>query len=105
MRIINDQLSDITAGIKTVDEILDEGVGDYAIQYFSSQTIEQARAYRALYIEWKKREDSKKKTEPEKPKEKIELVKCTCGHSIRKSLIMNANLGTSCPDCYDRMSD
>lgn len=32
------------------------------------------------------------------------LVKCSCGHSVQKSQVMNANFGTSCPDCYDRMS-
>jgi len=34
-----------------------------------------------------------------------ELMKCDCGHSIPKSIVMSANLGTACPDCYDRMSD
>ena len=34
-----------------------------------------------------------------------ELVKCVCGHRVPRSLVMNASMGTSCPDCYDRMSD
>ena len=33
------------------------------------------------------------------------LVKCDCGHSVEPVLVMNASSGTSCPDCYDRMSD
>lgn len=33
-----------------------------------------------------------------------ELVKCSCGHSVPKISVMNASLGTSCPDCYDRLS-
>lgn len=33
-----------------------------------------------------------------------EMVRCSCGHSVPKGLVMSASLGTSCPDCYDRMS-
>jgi hypothetical protein len=33
------------------------------------------------------------------------MVKCNCGHTVPQALVMSANLGTSCPDCYDRMSD
>lgn len=31
-------------------------------------------------------------------------VKCTCGHTVPREWVMSASLGTSCPDCYDRMS-
>lgn len=33
------------------------------------------------------------------------LVQCDCGHSVPQVLVMSASMGTSCPDCYDRMSD
>lgn len=33
------------------------------------------------------------------------MVKCACGHSVPPALVMWANLGTCCPDCYDRMSN
>lgn len=33
------------------------------------------------------------------------FVRASCGHLVRSNLIMNANFGTSCPDCYDRMSN
>lgn len=33
-----------------------------------------------------------------------QLVKCSCGHSVPRVQVMNASLGTSCPECYDRMS-
>jgi hypothetical protein len=36
---------------------------------------------------------------------KIEIVKCSCGHSVPRHSVMSASLGTSCPDCYDRMSN
>ena len=34
----------------------------------------------------------------------VTMVECDCGHSVPKGQRMTANLGTSCPDCYDRMS-
>ena len=35
----------------------------------------------------------------------VEMVECDCGHSVPQGQRMSASLGTSCPDCYDRMSD
>ena len=32
------------------------------------------------------------------------LVTCSCGHSTRKSLVMSTSTGSSCPECYDRIS-
>lgn len=32
------------------------------------------------------------------------MVKCACGHTVLKNIVMNASLGTCCPECYDRMS-
>ena len=36
---------------------------------------------------------------------RVEYVKCDCGHSIPRSSVMSASLGTSCPDCYDLLSN
>lgn len=35
----------------------------------------------------------------------INLVRCACGHSVDPVLVTSASRGTSCPDCYDRMSE
>ena len=35
----------------------------------------------------------------------IVMRECDCGHTVEKSLAMMASNGTSCPDCYDRMSN
>lgn len=35
----------------------------------------------------------------------VDMVKCDCGHTIPRALRMSASLGSSCPACYDRMSD
>ncbi len=31
-------------------------------------------------------------------------ARCDCGHVIPTTLVMNSSRGSSCPDCYDRMS-
>lgn len=33
------------------------------------------------------------------------LVLADCGHEVPASQIMRASMGTTCPDCYDRMSN
>ena len=33
-----------------------------------------------------------------------QMVRCDCGCTIPRNLVMDASLGTSCPDCYDQMS-
>lgn len=37
------------------------------------------------------------------PKSEEEVL-CACGHKVPKSLVMTTSLGSSCPDCYDKMS-
>ncbi|HEY4690218.1 MAG TPA: hypothetical protein VIK33_12965 [Anaerolineae bacterium] len=34
-----------------------------------------------------------------------EMVRCDCGHEVRVGQRMSSAHGTSCPDCYDRMSN
>jgi len=34
----------------------------------------------------------------------VEMIKCSCGHTIPRRSVMSASLGSSCPDCYDEMS-
>jgi hypothetical protein len=42
---------------------------------------------------------------PTQPTRKpVESVKCSCGHTVPKNLVMSTSLGTSCQDCYDKMS-
>lgn len=33
-----------------------------------------------------------------------QMVRCDCGHTVPRNLVMSASRGTSCPDCYDSMS-
>lgn len=34
----------------------------------------------------------------------VEMVRCSCGHTVPRIQMMSASLGTACPSCYDRMS-
>jgi len=34
-----------------------------------------------------------------------DLVKCACGHMCARRLVMSTSRGSSCSDCYDRMSN
>jgi hypothetical protein len=38
-------------------------------------------------------------------RQRLGLVKCACGHTVAKRAVMNTSSGTSCADCYDRMSN
>lgn len=35
----------------------------------------------------------------------VALVKCDCGHSVPSAQVMSASRGTSCFDCYEKMSN
>ena len=35
----------------------------------------------------------------------VKMVKCSCGHTIPSISVMSTSTGSSCPDCYDRMSN
>jgi len=43
---------------------------------------------------------------PVETKEEIinDDVICDCGHHVPSNLVMNASMGSSCPNCYDKMS-
>lgn len=35
----------------------------------------------------------------------VEMIKCDCGHTVQRALVMSSSQGISCPDCYDTMSE
>ena len=39
------------------------------------------------------------------PAPDVVMVYCNCGHTVPVASVLSASLGTSCPDCYDRLSD
>lgn len=56
-------------------------------------TVAQAEA---LIAEWARIRAERKAA--------VTLVKCSCGHTIPSAQVMSTSRGTSCLDCYDRMS-
>lgn len=35
----------------------------------------------------------------------VDLVRCSCGHSVPSVSVLRASRGSACPDCYDRLSN
>lgn len=50
-------------------------------------------------------EDLRQVRVPVPPAPAPEKILCSCGHRVAAALVMRASLGTSCLDCYDRLSD
>ncbi len=49
---------------------------------------------------------SKCRIKPEsRPVPVVEMVRCDCGCQTPRGTVMNASMGTSCPGCYNRLSD
>ena len=70
-------------------------VPEWAIQYYSLANAEDANPTNAQIIEMLTGKA------PARPQPTLTL--CDCGHYTESP--MSASLGSSCPDCYDRMSD
>jgi hypothetical protein len=43
--------------------------------------------------------------QPPAPAPAPEMVRASCGHTVPRTVVMSASLGTACPDCYDRLED
>lgn len=86
---------------RATQECIDKGM-TYALEYFSPQTHEDLPYWDMLdtntYQNWKQNKD---KNRNKKPKQII----ANCGCIIEKELTMTTIKGTSCPNCYDLMSD
>lgn len=107
-RCIPEQLADIINGTKTINEIVDEIVNAgstalYGINFYEPETNAEDKVLQKLREAYKAKIAEKKKQTKEKPH--IPMVTCTCGHTILANLVMTTSFGTSCPDCYDRMSE
>ena len=51
-------------------------------------------------------EAHQRKIDAQKARQKsVKMVRCACGHTISQNLVTSTSQGSSCPDCYDRMSD
>ena len=48
---------------------------------------------------------SKCRAKPEQTHTQMVTVMCDCGHRVHPDAVMRASLGTSCADCYDKMSN
>ena len=69
---------------------------EYPIEKCAAMTLADKRR---VGIKNEQREAAKAR--PPRPVEP--MVRCDCGHKCPRSQTMSAAMGTSCPDCYDRM--
>ena len=49
--------------------------------------------------------DGAREEEEEWDEDDQAMEKCSCGHTVPVLEVMSTSSGTSCPDCYDRMSE
>jgi len=75
--------------------------GEFDVLYNNAAEIAKfglaRRRYNAIHAE----EEAAKKA---RPRAKPDLVQADCGHLVERVNLMSTSTGTSCPDCYDRMS-
>lgn len=74
VRVINDQIKDVAQGKYTAKDIVDEGVGEYGVRYFSPyaagmKDLKEIQAYNDIYDEWISRQP--KESKKEEPKTKL----------------------------------
>jgi len=49
--------------------------------------------------------DAERAAQPKPAPRPVRMVRCDCGHDVPEGERMSASLGSSCFDCYDRMSN
>jgi hypothetical protein len=70
---------------------------DGAVLQYTADDVDRVAV---MVAEWQARRAAKRASDPMQ-----QPVRCACGHTVPRAQVMSASLGTSCPDCYDRMSD
>lgn len=74
-----------------------EIVHPYVIQQLGMEFAESA--LRAFVAEHRRLQAEREE------RRQAEKVRCDCGHMVARNDVMSTSQGTSCPDCYDRMSN
>jgi hypothetical protein len=77
----------------------------YGMKFYSCQFDEEVKPFWAIKEIWQEMIAEKTASVIPVKKDVPKMVKCSCGCTIPKNLVMSASLGSSCPNCYDRMSD
>ena len=105
MKTVNDLINAVNAGTITAEQAADIASKNYrfaaAVRNFSPSTPEQFAGYRPILAAMTTRQTAAAAA----PRPAVEMVRCSCGHSVPAVQVMRASLGSACPDCYDRMSD
>jgi len=91
--------SDSITATEAAQFVLDKG---WDLKSFSPQGNAEM-AYWDILDAYKNIKASEKPAAPDAAS--TNLVTCSCGCEVPRAFVMNSSMGTSCPDCYDRMSD
>jgi len=81
----------------------------YAIRNFDARTAgmkkSQQRWWFANQFNYRDRLNQiERDEEAAKPKVDVQMVECSCGHTVPSISVMSSSMGSSCPSCYDSMS-
>jgi hypothetical protein len=74
----------------------------YAVEYYRVSSASERPALQAIKAAYNDLENGVTVKTAAVPEIQVE---CSCGHTVSKINVMTTSAGTSCPDCYDRMSD
>lgn len=99
---INDLINQVKNGEltpETAAQMAKQNNLGYAVQYFSASMAQDFEALSSIRSAYKSLNAA-----PTAPVA-VETVKCSCGHTVSRVMVMSSSRGTCCADCYDRMSD
>lgn len=104
-RTISSVLADIQSGAITPEQGAREmGPDSYAAEYYDC-TVDEVDAWELFRDAYKTMMAEIKSARLKPTPIPVEMVRCSCGHTISKNLVMTTSMGSSCPRCYDRMSE
>lgn len=77
--------------------------GDFSMSHYSEETRDRMHLARRRQSAL---EDEAKARRAQQPATSAPIISCpNCGRETYRSNLMNASLGTACPECYDDLSD
>jgi hypothetical protein len=106
INVMNDYFPLISSGEISADQAVQECLArgwTYALRYFSPQCEDDLPYWKMLESDAWQNYKNRQKTRFVKETSKTVIADCGC--AVPKNLVMKASLGSSCPDCYDDMSD
>jgi hypothetical protein len=100
-------IDEIVSGRRVASEIVDtENLNPYSVHYYydaANGRYAESDAHMSAFKALRGAYDACRGASMT-PMVEQDMVLCSCGHHVSHALVMHASFGTSCPECYDRMS-